>query len=72
MPYQSPQKAYPLARGILLDQYDALERDAGHPARLWGPFPPAAAMVVMVVLPLGGHVTNIFYSYVDFTYTKLF
>jgi len=37
-----------------------------------GPFPPAAAMVMMVVLPLGGHVTHIFYSYVDFTYTKLF
>ncbi len=27
-------------------------------------------MVVMVVLPLGGHITNIFYSYVDFTYIQ--
>ena len=33
-PHQSPQKTYPLAWGIVLGQYDALERDVGHPERL--------------------------------------
>ena len=54
-------KNYIRLLGVLLPIHSTRRRGAkGHVWGARGPFPPAAAMVVMVVLPEGGHVTNIF------------
>ena len=61
MPYQSPQKAYSLARGIILDQYDALERGVGHPARLQGTISAGGGHGCDGCVAVGGVTSPIFF-----------